>query len=201
MVKPPDPSRRSERSRQAILSAARELVSELGYAKLSIEAIAAKAGVGKQTIYRWWPSKGAVVLDAFLALSEAGPEQSIALPDTGDLRTDLRHVMRATVAEFADPAFEKPIRALNAEIISDPALADQYREKLAGPLDEAKKDRLRSAQRAGQLDADADLDLALELLYAPVYQRWLLGSGPLTAEYADALVEAFLRAMRPNPKG
>ncbi|MEU8399634.1 TetR/AcrR family transcriptional regulator [Nonomuraea sp. NPDC048892] len=197
MVKQPDPARRSERSRQAILAAARELISEVGYAKLTIEAIAARAGVGKQTIYRWWPSKGAVVLDAFLALSEAGPEGSMALPDTGDVAADLRAVMRATVAEFADPAFEGPIRALNAEIINDPALAAQYREKLAGPVDEAKKDRLRSAQRAGQLAADADLDLALELLYAPLYQRWLLRTGPLTPDYADALVEAFLRAMRP----
>ncbi|MEU4511667.1 TetR/AcrR family transcriptional regulator [Nonomuraea wenchangensis] len=197
MAKQPDPARRSQRSRQAILTAARELVSEVGFAKLSIEAIAARAGVGKQTIYRWWPSKGAVVLDAFLALSEGGPEHDLALPDTGDLEADLRTVMRATVAEFADPAFEGPVRALNLEIINDPALAAQYREKLAGPVDEAKKERLRSAQRAGQLAADADLDLALELLYAPLYQRWLLRSGPLTPRYADALVDAFIKAMRP----
>ncbi|MFI7133685.1 TetR/AcrR family transcriptional regulator [Nonomuraea sp. NPDC050153] len=201
MEKQPDPARRSERSRQAILTAARDLVSEVGYAKLTIEAIAARAGVGKQTIYRWWPSKGAVVLDAFLALSEAGPEQSMALPDTGDVEADLRAVMRATVAEFADPAFEAPIRALNTEIINDPALAGQYREKLAGPVDEAKKARLRSAQQAGQIAAGADLDLALELLYAPLYQRWLLRSGPLTQEYADALVEVFLKAMRPTSSG
>ncbi|KAA9377722.1 TetR/AcrR family transcriptional regulator [Microbispora cellulosiformans] len=198
MAKQPDPARRSQRSRQAILTAARELVSEVGYAKLTIEAIAARAGVGKQTIYRWWPSKGAVILDAFLALSESGPEQDITLPDTGDLEADLKAVMRATVAEFADPAFEKPIRALNTEITNDPTLAALYLEKLAGPVDEAKKARLRSAQRAGQLAADADLDLALELLYAPLYQRWLLRSGPLTAQYADALVDAFLKAMRPT---
>ncbi|MGP3919360.1 TetR/AcrR family transcriptional regulator [Nonomuraea sp. 10N515B] len=197
MPKQPDPARRNERSRQAILTAARELVSELGYAKLSIEAIAARAGVGKQTIYRWWPSKGAVIFDSFLALSEVGPEESVALPDTGELEADLKVVMRATVAEFADPAFEAPIRALNTEIINDPALAAQYREKLAGPVDEAKKARLRSAQRVGQIRADADLDLALELLYAPLYQRWLLRSGPLTPEYADALVDLFLQAMRP----
>ncbi|MEZ7128978.1 TetR/AcrR family transcriptional regulator [Nonomuraea sp. AD125B] len=197
MAKQPDPARRSQRSRQAILTAARELVSEVGFAKLSIEAIAARAGVGKQTIYRWWPSKGAVVLDAFLALSEGGPEHDLALPDTGDLEADLKTVMRATVAEFADPAFEGPVRALNLEIINDPALAAQYREKLAGPVDEAKKERLRSAQKAGQLAAGADLDLALELLYAPLYQRWLLRSGPLTPQYADALVDAFVKAMRP----
>ncbi|MEV4395040.1 TetR/AcrR family transcriptional regulator [Nonomuraea sp. NPDC049607] len=194
-VKKPDPARRSERSRQAILQAARELVSEVGYAKVSVEAIAARAGVGKQTIYRWWRSKGAVVFDSFLALSEG--DQGVVLPDTGDIEADLKAVMRATVAEFADPGFEAPIRALNLEIVGDPELAAQYREKLAGPVDEAKKARLRSAQRAGQIAADADLDLALELLYAPLYQRWLLRSGPLTPQYADALVDLALKALRP----
>lgn len=192
----PNPARRNERSRRAVLDAARDLVSELGYAKVTIEAIAARAGVGKQTIYRWWPSKGAVIFDSFLVLSEGG--EGVRLPDTGDLEADLKMVMRATVAEFADPAFEAPVRALNMEIIGDPTLAAMYREKLAGPVDEAKKERLRSGQRAGQLAADADLDLVLEVLYAPLYQRWLLRSGPLTPEYADALVETTLRAFRPE---
>jgi AcrR family transcriptional regulator len=193
----PNPARRSERSRQAILDAARDLISEVGYAKVSIEAIAARAGVGKQTIYRWWPSKGAVIFDSFLALSQDAGQDGMALPDTGDLRADLRLVMRATVAEFADPGFEAPIRALNAEIIADPELATQYRERLAGPVDETKKARLRSAQQAGQLAADADLDLVLEVLYAPLYQRWLHRSGPLTPEYADALVDITLKAFSP----
>lgn len=193
----PAASRRSERSRQAILSATRELVSEMGYGKVSIEAIAARAGVGKQTIYRWWPSKGAVIFDAFLALSEDAHGQETALPDTGDLEADLKLVLRATVAEFADPDFERPIRALNTEIINDIDLAAQYREKLAAPVDEIKKVRLRSAQKAGQLDPDADLDLVLEFLYAPLFQRWLLRSGPLTAAYADSLVETTLKAFHP----
>ncbi|MFG2004487.1 TetR/AcrR family transcriptional regulator [Spirillospora sp. NPDC048911] len=193
----PDRSRRSERSRQAILEATRALISEVGYRKVAIEAIAARAGVGKQTIYRWWPSKGAVIFDSFLALSENAGGAGITLPDTGDVEADLKHVMRATAAEFADPAFEKPIRALNAEIVDDPDLAAQYRERLARPVDEAKKERLRSAQRAGQLAADADLDLVLEVLYAPLFQRWLHRTGPLTAEYADSLVDITLRAFRP----
>jgi AcrR family transcriptional regulator len=196
VVKKPNPARRSDRSRQAILDAARELVSEVGYAKVSIEAIAARAGVGKQTIYRWWPSKGAVVFDSFLALSEDAEGAGVVLPDTGDIEADLKTVMRATVAEFADPEFEAPIRALNTGIINDPELAAQYREKLAGPVDEAKKERLRSAQRAGQIAADADLDLALELIWGPLYQRWLNRSGPLTPEYADALVDLALKALR-----
>ena len=193
----PDSSRRSEHSRQAILATTRALISEVGYGKVSIEAIAARAGVGKQTIYRWWPSKGGVIFDSILALSEDAEGQGVTLPDSGDIEADLKLVMRATVAEFADPEFEKPIRALNTEIINDPGLADEYHEKLARPMDEAKKARLRTAQQAGQLAADADLDLVLEVLYAPLFQRWLHRSGPLTAEYADSLVDITLRAFRP----
>ncbi|MET8576056.1 TetR/AcrR family transcriptional regulator [Streptomyces sp. NPDC005012] len=197
MEKGPDHSRRKERSRQAILTATRELIAEEPYEKVTVEAIAARAGVGKQTIYRRWPSKSAVVFAALLALSENADGQSVALPDTGDLETDLKHVLRATAQEFADPAFDRLIRALNTEIANDAALAAEYHEKLALPLDEAKKARLRSAQEAGQLDADADLDLVLEVLYAPLFQRWLHRSAPLTAAYADALVEAALRAFAP----
>ncbi|MEU1875055.1 AcrR family transcriptional regulator [Streptomyces ambofaciens] len=193
----PDHSRRKERSRQAILAAARALVAEEPYEKVTLEAIAARAGVGKQTIYRRWPSKSAVVVAALLALSEDADGQSVTLPDTGDLRADLVLVMRATVEEFADPSFDKLIRALNTEIANDPVLAAEYREKLAGPLDEAKKARLRSARKAGQLAPDADLDLVLEVLYAPLFLRWLHRSGPLTAAYADSLVDATLRAFGP----
>ncbi|MGW8744496.1 TetR/AcrR family transcriptional regulator [Streptomyces sp. NPDC055794] len=195
--KGPDHSRRKERSRQAILAAARALVAEEPYEKVTLEAIAARAGVGKQTIYRRWPSKSAVVVAALLALSEDADGQSVTLPDTGDLRADLGLVMRATAEEFTDPSFDKLIRALNTEIANDAALAAEYREKLAVPLDEAKKARLRRAQKAGQLAADVDLDLVLEMLYAPLFLRWLHRSGPLTPAYADSLVAATLRAFGP----
>ncbi|MEV6360782.1 TetR/AcrR family transcriptional regulator [Nocardia asteroides] len=194
----PDGTRRSERSRVAILTATRELIGETDYAKLTIEAIAARAGVGKQTIYRWWPSKGAVVFDALLAASEHPDDGGIELPDTGDIATDLRTVLRATAAEFADPAFAGPIRALTTEIVNDAALAEIYRERMELPLREAKKRRLRSAQQAGQLRADADLDLVLDLLYGPLTHRWLQCSGPLDDNFADALVDMVLRAFAPD---
>ncbi|MFF3867161.1 TetR/AcrR family transcriptional regulator [Micromonospora sp. NPDC001898] len=195
---PPDAARRSDRSRLAILAAARDLVVEVGYPRVSIEAIARRAGVGKQTIYRWWPSKGAVALDAVRALSEddAG---AITLPDTGDLEADLKTVLRATAAEFTDPALSALLRALYAEIAVDPELATLYREKVDHPLTEAKLARLRSGQRAGQLHPDADLALCLDFLYAPFTQRWLHRAGPLDEAYADALVEATLRAFAPAP--
>ncbi|MER5355570.1 TetR/AcrR family transcriptional regulator [Kitasatospora sp. NPDC002551] len=190
----PDPSRRSEQSRTAILTAASELLGEIGFGRLTIEKIAARAGVGKQTIYRWWPSKGAVVFDAFLAANE-NASGSLALPDTGDLAEDLRTVLRLTALELADPAFNRTGRALTAEVLTDPGLLREYRERLLDPLLEVTRDRLRAAREAGQLRADADLDLALELLYGPLYYRWLHGLGPLDAGYADQVVAALLAAL------
>ncbi|MFJ6384764.1 TetR/AcrR family transcriptional regulator [Kitasatospora sp. NPDC092039] len=191
----PDPARRSERARAAVLAAAVELVAEVGYAKVTVEAIAARAGVGKQTIYRWWPSKGAVVFDAFLAANEH--EGSLALPDTGDLAADLRAVLRPTSDEFADPGADRTYRAIIAEIINDPALYTEYRTRLLDPLLEVTRDRLRSAREAGQIAPDTDLDLAIELVYGPLQYRWQYRLGPLTHEHADRLVDAALRALNP----
>ncbi|MFJ6935123.1 TetR/AcrR family transcriptional regulator [Streptomyces sp. NPDC101132] len=218
----PSAARRSEASRRAILTAAVELAGEVGYAKLGIEAIAARAGVGKQTIYRWWPSKGAVLLDAVLMLSGAegeggagggeadggvpggvardrgaAAEAAPGLPDTGDLEADLKTVLRATAAELADPAFDGVLRALTTEVINDPALADAYAERLQAPLHAMKRGRLLAARAAGQLAADVDLDVAVDLIWGPLTNRWLQRGGPLTAEYADRVVETALRGLRP----
>ncbi|MFC0116282.1 TetR/AcrR family transcriptional regulator [Kibdelosporangium aridum] len=195
----PDASRRSETARRAILAAALDLVGEVGYAKLTIEGIAAAAGVGKQTIYRWWPSKGSLLFDAFLTLATDGQEdQAAALPDTGDVMADLKMVLRATVAELNEPRYDQPMRALHTEIVHDPALAADYAKRLDEPMRELKKDRLRAAQRAGQLAEDVDLDVAVDMLFGPILNRWLQRTGPLTPEYADRVVETALRDLRPR---
>lgn len=190
---PPDPSRRSERSRRAILTAAAELVHEVGYRKLTIEAIAARAGVGKQTIYRWWPSKGAVVLDGFLASVNEDPDD-LSLPDTGDVAADVRGVVRAIVAELADPRLSDTTRGLMIEMQGDAEFAELVLERLLGPQLQAIADRLHAAQRAGQLRADLDLAVAVELLVGPLYHRWLLRTAPLTEAYADTVTDLALRA-------
>ncbi|WP_431921632.1 TetR/AcrR family transcriptional regulator [Nonomuraea jabiensis] len=191
-------ARRREASRRAILTAAIELAQEVGYAKLSIEGIATRAGVGKQTIYRWWPSKGAVLFDAFLMLSEQPDDGGSALPDTGDLEADLKAVLRATVEELNDPRYDEPMRALSTEIIHDPELAVLYAERLDGPMRELNKQRLRSAQRAGRVAEDLDLDVAVDMLWGPLLNRWLRRSGALTSDYADSIVEAALNGLRPR---
>lgn len=186
--------RRDETSRRAILAAAFALVGEIGYDRLTIEGIASRAGVGKQTIYRWWPSKGAVLFDAFLATAEDGAGDA-SLPDTGDLERDLKVVLRATVAELTDPAFDRPMRALLAAMADDPALAAEYEQRLDAPMTALKRARLAAARDAGQLPADVDLDLAVDLLWSPLASRWQF-HGELTEAFADALVETVLAGLR-----
>ena len=194
----PNAARRSPRSRQAILTAALDLVEEVGFSRTSVEGIAARAGVGKQTIYRWWPSKGAVLLDALLALSE-GEEGVEPLPDTGDLAADLKLVLRATVEELSNPRYDAPMRALATEGLHDTALHAQWSERIDAPLTRIREERLRSAQQAGELPGDLDLALAIDLIWGPLFHRWLQSRGPLTPAYADAVVDAALSGLRSEP--
>lgn len=192
--KSPSRSRRSERSREAILTAAIELLTEIGYAKLTIEAIAARAGAGKQTIYRWWPSKSAVVLDAFQRLNDT--QEPVVFPDSGDLAADLRPIMHAIVDECNDPRYAVPARVMIAESQLDTDFADQMIDFMLRPAIEATKQRLRSAQDAEELRRDLDLEVAVELLYGPIYHRWINRTAPLTHEYADTVVDYAVRALR-----
>ncbi|MEU5216317.1 TetR/AcrR family transcriptional regulator [Streptomyces sp. NPDC020807] len=202
-AKSPDASRRSERSRRAIFDAALALVSETGYAKTTIEGIAARAGVGKQTIYRWWPSKAAVLLDAFLDLARQadealGGEAGSEIPDTGDLAADLRHVLRATVDELNDPTYDAPTRALAAEGTVDAELGARFTEALLEPQLQYYVRRIEAAQAAGDVDPEADPRLAAELLVGPLHHRWVHRTRPLTHAYADALVDQVLRGLAPR---
>ncbi|MEV4438441.1 TetR/AcrR family transcriptional regulator [Streptomyces sp. NPDC049577] len=194
----PDSTRRSERSRRAILDAALELVGETGYQKLTIEAIAARAGVGKQTIYRWWPSKASVLLDAFLALGEDAAQGEYELPDTGDLEADLKSVLRATVDELNSPVYDAPARALAAEGVVNAELGAQFVSLVLEPQLQLYVKRLRAAQEAGGADPGIDPRIALELLVGPLAHRWMLRTLPLTHEYADAVVELALRGIAPR---
>ncbi|MEU0083570.1 TetR/AcrR family transcriptional regulator [Streptomyces sp. NPDC006274] len=201
-MKAPDSSRRSERSRRAIYDAALALVGETGYAKTTIEGIASRAGVGKQTIYRWWPSKAAVLLEAFLDLAEQAAEAAgsggYEIPDTGDLAADLRLVLRATVDEMNTPGYDVPARALAAEGVVNAEVGAQFVEKLLEPQLELYVTRLRAAQRAGQVRAGIDPRIALELFVGPLTHRWLLRTLPLTHEYADLVVDYAVHGLAPR---
>ncbi|MFE6359399.1 TetR/AcrR family transcriptional regulator [Streptomyces sp. NPDC057806] len=198
----PDSTRRSEKSRRAIYDAALALVGEVGYPKTTIEGIAARAGVGKQTIYRWWSSKAEVLMEAFLDLGEqanreAGQEP-YAIPDTGDLAADLKAVLRATVDELKDPRFEVPSRALAAEGVVNEQLGRTFVAKLLEPSLQLYAERLRSAQDAGDVRPDVDPRIALELFVSPLAQRWLQYTGPISHEYTDTLVDYALHGIAPR---
>ncbi|MFC7883415.1 TetR/AcrR family transcriptional regulator [Streptomyces sp. NPDC057376] len=198
----PDVSRRSQRSRRAIYDAALALVAEVGYPRTTIEGIAARAGVGKQTIYRWWSSKADVLLEAFLdlgdrAVQEAG-EQGVGIPDTGDLAADLKSVLRATVDELCDPGFEAPYRALAAEGVVNEQLGRTFLTELLDPSLQLFVDRLRAAQDAGHVRADLDPRIALELFVSPLAQRWLQRTAPISHEYTDTLVDYALHGLAPR---
>ncbi len=171
-----------------------------GYAALSVEAIATRAGVGKQTIYRWWPSKGAVLLDAFLAHRvEERSDVAVLDPfDTGDLAADVRRMVRDTIRAFASPAWEAPYRAVTVAIQDDPDLAAQVSERIVRPSLEDVRSWLGAAQDRGDVRPDLDLAVAVEVLLAPIFHRWLLRTGPLDDAYADALAEAVVYALAPR---
>ncbi|ETK35295.1 TetR/AcrR family transcriptional regulator [Microbispora sp. ATCC PTA-5024] len=190
MTKAPNAARRSESSRRAILTAAQELCGENGYGRLTIEAIAARAGVSKKTIYRWWPSKGAVVLELIdeTATATADP------PDTGDLAADL-HTQLTEVIGILTPPHTSPAAGLIAEALHDPDLARDLRQHLIEPRIARFKDRLRRAQDQGQLPSDADLDVALDLLYGPLYHRLAFHLGMPDPSYLDTLITHALRAL------
>ncbi|WP_369168886.1 TetR/AcrR family transcriptional regulator [Streptomyces sp. R28] len=198
----PNSTRRSERSRRAIYDAALALVAEVGYPRTTIEGIAARAGVGKQTIYRWWPSKAEVLMEAFLdAAEQAGREagrEPYVIPDTGDLAADLKAVLRLTVDQLKDPRFAAPSRALVAEGLVNEQLGREYVAKLLEPSLQLYVDRLRSAQETGQVRPDLDPRIALELFVSPLAHRWLQYTGPISYEYTDTLVDYALYGLAPR---
>jgi AcrR family transcriptional regulator len=190
----PNPARRSERSRQAILDAAFGLSRELGYGRVTIEAIAARAGVGKQTIYRWWHSRGSVMLDA--GIQRAGPV--IAFPDSGDVAADLRAQMSAVIGLMVDPVIGPVYTGLIADSQHDPVMADALYSRLIGPQIAAFGERLSEAQHHGQVARGIDPGVTAELLYGAIEHRLLLRSGTLTASYADVVTDVVLGGLRPR---
>jgi AcrR family transcriptional regulator len=187
----PDPTRRNERSRRAILDATIELIGELAYDNVSIEAIARHAGVGKQTIYRWWPSKGAVVLEALN--DYLGPV--VAYPDTGDIVADLRTQLTGIAHLVDTTGFGPAYRGLLAASQSDPALSRAHLDQMIEPNTAAFNERLERARERGEIRADADVEALRDLLYGYSYYR-MLHAMPITPEHIDAALELTFEGLR-----
>lgn len=186
---PEAPTPRTARSRSAILRAATDLCAELGYGSVTIEAIAAKAKVGKPTVYRWWPSKHAVLLDAML---EIGAEFSISTSPTGDVVADLRAWLHNCADTLNDPTLRPLITGVLGAAQTDPALKTAIRDRMHIPLRARNQTDLVAAQEAGQLP-HLDLDLLEDALVAPLWYRLLVSGEPFDRAFADAVLAQVLR--------
>jgi AcrR family transcriptional regulator len=168
-------------------SAALSLAVERPDASLTMEGIAARAGVSKQTLYRSWPSTGAILFDAFLARS-ADERGRVMVPDSGDLSNDLHELATGMVAELTDSREEPLLRAVTARLQSDPELAAQYRDLLLKPQLRAIATRL---DRSGVPESE---DVA-ELFVGPIFYRWVLRTRSFDDEWVRAHVRRVLRGV------
>lgn len=179
---------RSDRARRAICDAFRELLIEEGFDGVRMEHVAARAGVGKATIYRHWPSKQSLAHEVLLEL--ATPH--LAVPDVGDTRTELLATVLAPMRALTESDFGPVIRALLSEIARDPELGDPFRASVVqARRDEVARVVARGIRR-GDLRPDVQPDVATEMLVGPVYFRLMFG-GALDAGFAERIVDEVLQ--------
>jgi AcrR family transcriptional regulator len=182
---------RSEKTRLAILEATADLLEEGGFNSIAIESIAARAGVSKVTIYKWWPTRGAVAIDAYFHRYS----QTIAFPDTGRVEEDLSTQILVMIAAFRGRAGE-----IMAELIGqaqmDPTLAETLRTGWLQPRREVSTTVIQRGIDRGELRTDVDMAVLLDELYGPVYYRLVARHEPLSDEFARELVSNTLNGVR-----
>jgi AcrR family transcriptional regulator len=184
---------RDDEARSAILHASLSLVIEFGYRSLTIEKIAARAGTGKTTIYRWWPSKAAVVMEAFLTY--ISPE--IEFPNVSRMTAceSIRRQMQCVARVFVGP-HGAILRALMAEAQLDRELAQAFVTGWALPRRQLAMTVLETGIASGELRGDVDVDVAIDALYGGLYYRFLIPYAPLSPKYAGQLADAVLEGLR-----
>ena len=178
---------RDPEAQGAILEATRQLLLEAGYPGLTIEAVARRAGVGKSTIYRWWDTKGALVLEATADHLAIG-----VVPDTGETREDLLVATRQLIDTFTDRFASIVIFAVIAHLEDDPHMALTFRDTWVYPWRRSAAEAIDRGIARGDLPADADPDLYLDVLVGSVFQRTLVLAVPATEGLAEALVGMIL---------
>jgi AcrR family transcriptional regulator len=188
---------RSEQARQAILEAAGQLLSETGYGRLTMEGIARRAGVSKQTIYRWWPTRSAVVQEA---LTEGAAALAPA-PDLGSLEADLRALVGAT-ARGMGGAYADMLTGLMAEAQLDDDFAERFRAGFLAQRRAVLREVIERAGARGEIAAHTDIDLLTDLVFGTLWYRLLARHAPVDGQLADRLTDLVLRLCRThaNPK-
>jgi AcrR family transcriptional regulator len=181
---------RDEDARKRILRAALDLMNETGFAQVTAEAIAERAGTGKATVYRWWPNKAAVVIEAFR--EAITPE--LPLKDTGSLHNDLTAQARTFARVLSGPG-GRMLRSFIVAARSDPDVAAAYRSIWSEPRRAEAREMLRRKQATGQMRNDIDVDLVLDSLYGPLYYRFLVKNEPPSQQYAEAVAKFVIRGL------
>ena len=185
---------RSQEADRAILTATVDLLASRGLAAMSIEEVAARAGVGKATIYRRWSSKGLLALDAFVtSFQEQQP-----LPDTGTLRGDLIAALTAWVRAVTETSMGTMLTGLVAEAQHDEELRAGWRDRVLEPLRSQHRIMLDRAIARGEIPATVDQEVVLDLFFGAAQHRLLLGHLPLTDEFIREVVDVILDGIRPR---
>jgi len=160
---------------------------------ISMDAVAERAGVSKATIYRWWPTKETLALDAIYdAWASVAPAK-----DTGTLRGDLLSLLRPWARLAASRPYGRVIAALLTEAQSDPVFAAAYRERFVHPRREQGRVILQRAIERGEIPADTNVEVALDLLYGPMYHRMLHGHAPLNDRFVREVIDMALGGIAP----
>jgi AcrR family transcriptional regulator len=188
----------SSTARQAIIEAALELAAERGFQAATIEAIAARAGVGRNTIYRRWAAKEELMVDALRELSADLDEPA----EGEDLYTLLLDMIRDFARLYTDPLFGRLLPGVLGELQRNPAFAHAWADRLVRPRRKAILQLLRDAVERGELRRDADVEQVADLLAGPPFIRLLpLGLPPVTGRYAEELLDTIWNGIAPSPGG
>ena len=179
---------RSEMAQQAIMQAAADLLLERGLAAASMDAVAARAGVSKATIYRWWPTKETLALDALYHEWAAVPGPR----DTGSLRGDLLSLLLPWARLAGRRPYGRVIAALVTEASTDPAFGARYRQRFVQPRRDQARAIIRRAIGRGEIPARTDVEVVLDVLYGPIYHRLLHGHAPLTDQFVTDVIDTTL---------
>lgn len=186
---------RSERARRAVLEAAAELLLARGLSAVSMDAVAERAGVSKATIYRWWPTKETLALDALYTEWAAAQSQA---RDTGSLRGDLLSLLRPWARLAGSGPYGRVVAALLTESQTDPVFAAEYRQRFVEPRREQGRAIFRRAIGRGEIPADTRVEVVLDLLYGSMYHRLLHGHAKLSDQFVRDVVDTVLDGIRPG---
>ena len=184
---------RSQKARNAILHAAAALLLEAGLDEVSMDAVAARAGVSKATIYRWWPTKETLALDAIQFDWEGVQPQS---QQTESLRGDLCSLLQPWVQLISERPYGRVIAALLAKAQTDLEFAAQYHAQFLDPRRNHAAAIFQRAIDRGEIAAETDIEIALDLLFGPIYHRMLQTTGKLDDRYTHEIVDILVAGLR-----